>query len=407
MERDIGMWQLIRHSLFMRRTQSIATVITITVSVTVLFSLILTYSGVSDGLKTSRERLGADLLVVPADAAGDLDENSLLFTGAPANMYMSTDYVQKVVAVEGVARVTPQFYGQTLDASCCSASEPARLIGYDAATDWVIQPWTDSVLGRRLEALEVVVGSAICKDYANGEGTVLGRAVTMVAALDPTGTDMDGSILMDIDQVRDFVRDTPELSSLWEEYGDPSDLVSVILVDVDDGQRDSVIAALSGMEGVAVVESSSVISSVEAQMDVVFLIMAVTGLLLVAVSLLQLFARFYTMAWDRKSELALYRALGGSRSFIVRLIVAEALVLVGCGVATGIVLGVVLYLAIPSFLATAGSFPYVTPGVTVWLESVLGIVILYALIGFLAVLVPLRRSTRIDPSTAMQTGDID
>lgn len=400
------MFALIKHALSMRRMQSVATLVSVVLSVGVAFVLVLAFVGVQGGLETSKQRLGADLMIVPADAAVDLDQNALLFTGAPANMYMKADVVQQIAGISGVERVTEQFFGQTLNASCCSASEPARLVGYDAATDWVIKPWTSASVEGSLGQNEVVVGSNLCADYAS-HGKVLGRTVDMVAGLDETGTDLDGSILMDIDQVRAFVKDTPELAYLWDEYGDPSNLVSCVLVDVQDGARDVVIARLSEIPGIAVIEAAATVETVSEQLGSVFSMMAFVAILLVVVALFQLFARFFSLAWDRRSELALYRALGASRKDIAMLIGGEAAVLIGGGIAGGLVLGGLLFVAVPSILVSAGSFPFKAPDVGTIALAAIGCIALFIVVGASAIAWPLARAGRIDPSSAMQTGDID
>ncbi len=400
------MLTLIKHAIRMRKTQSAATLLSVALSAAVVFALALSFQGVQGGLGASRERLGADIVVVPADAAVSLDQNALLFSGAPANMYMDAAMEARVAAVGGVERTTAQFYGQTLDASCCSATEPARLIGYDAATDWVVAPWADRQTDGGLEVGEVVVGCNLADDFADG-GTVLGRNVEVAAVLDATGTDMDGSVLMDMDQVRAFVKDTEELAYLWDEHGSPDGLISCILVETAEGQRDEVAAELAALEGVAVIEASGAVEEAAGQMGALFSIMAGAAALLVAATLFQLFARFFSLAWDRRAELALYRALGASRREVSRLIAGEAAVLVGGGAAAGLALGALLYLAVPGMLAGAGSFPYVAPGLGAVALTALAVVALYALIGLAAVAWPLARAGRIDPSSAMQTGDID
>lgn len=400
------MLTLIRHALSMRRTQSVATFASVLISVAVVLALALSFAGVQGGLQKSAQRLGADLMVIPADAAVNLDENALLFTGAPANMYMDSSVADDVAAVAGVERVTAQFYGQTLDASCCSASEPARLIGYDAATDWVVAPWADRLVEGTLPDGQVVVGADLADDYAGG-GRVLGHEVQVAAVLDETGTDLDGSILMSLDQVRAFVSDTPELAYLWGEYGDPSGLVSCVLVDAADGQEDAVAAELSAMEGISVVRGSQAVERVASQMGGLFAVMAGAAALLVAATLFQLFARFFSLAWDRRSELALYRALGASKREVALLIGGEAAILVGGGAVCGIVAGIGLYLAVPGLLAGAGSFPFVNPPVWVWVASIAGALALFVVLGAAAVALPLARAGRIDPVAAMQTGDID
>lgn len=400
------MFTLIKHALAMRRAQSVATLLSVALSSAVVLALVLSFVGVQNGLARSAERLGADLMVIPAEAAVDLDENELLFTGSPANMYMDESVVNEIAAVAGVERVSAQFYGQTLDASCCSASTPSRLIGYDAATDWVIAPWTDASLDGALAENQIVVGANMAADFEGG-GKVLGHPVEVAAVLDATGSDLDGSVLMSIDAVRAFVTETPELAYLWDEYGDPSTLVSCVMVDAADGAEDAVAQELSSMEGIAVVQGSQTVGRVADQLGSVFSIMLGAAALLVIATLFQLFARFFSLAWDRRSELALYRALGASKREISRLIVGEAGILVGGGVIAGIVLGAVLFMAVPSMLASAGSFPFIAPSIGVCVACAVGVALLFAVIGLAAVAWPLSRAGRVDPSSAMQTGDID
>ena len=85
------MFTLIKHAIGMRRVQSVATIASVAISCAVVFALLCSYMGVQAGLDKSAKRMGADLMAIPADAAVGLDENSLLFTGVPANMYMNED----------------------------------------------------------------------------------------------------------------------------------------------------------------------------------------------------------------------------------------------------------------------------------------------------------------------------
>lgn len=399
------MFTLIKHAIRMRRVQSVSTLLSVAISCAVLFALACSYMGVQAGLDKSAKRMGADLMAIPADAAVGLDESSLLFTGVPANMYMSEDVVKRIAAIDGVEHVSAQFYGQTLNKSCCSSEQPSRLIGFDFDTDWAIKPWLNADIDGLADG-EIIAGANMAADFVGG-GTVLGHAVKLAASIEPTGTDIDGSVLMSIQQVRDYVKQTPELSYLWDEYGDPDTLVSCVLVDAEDGREDEVAAELSSLDGIAVVQGSAVVERMDTQLSSLFAIMAGAAALLVAATLFQLFARFFSLAWDRRSELSLYRALGASRREISKLIVGEAALLVGAGVVCGLVLGAALYALVPGLLASGGSFPYVAPSIVACIGVGAGVAVLFALLALLAVAWPLSRAGRIDPSSAMQTGDID
>ncbi len=53
------------------------------------------------------------------------------------------------------------------------------------------------------------------------------------------------------------------------------------------------------------------------------------------------------------------------------------------------------------------AFPYIGLSIPLTLLLVAAIILLFALISFLSILWPLRQVGRLDPSLAMQQGDID
>ena len=137
------MLKLIWNSISKRAFQSFSLLLSVTVSVAVLFTLLAVYQGVSDGLETSGQRLGADMMLVPEDAVYLMADTDLLLTGAPAPLYLDQSVVDKAQEIDGVSRVTVQFYGQTLSEPCCSTGTEARLVGFDPESDWIVAPWLD------------------------------------------------------------------------------------------------------------------------------------------------------------------------------------------------------------------------------------------------------------------------
>lgn len=400
------MLKLIVQSLNKRRVQSAATMLAVAVSVAVLLALFLVYRGVTAGIETSRQRLGADILVIPASAQTLYADADLLFTGAPAVIYMSEDYAGQVARIDGVTAVTAQFFGQTLNQNCCSSTAEVRLIGFDAGSDWLIQPWADQVIGRKLAANEVILGGKV-EGFAEDEPEILGHRVQVAARLNPTGTDLDHSVIMDIDTVRAFSKDLQGYDHFWQKYGEPENLISALMVQVDEAQAAAVAAEISGLGNVKIIQSSNVLRAIQKQMNVVFILMLGCGVLLVLASVLQLFARFFSMAWDRRSELGLYRALGATRRDLRTLIIGEAGILTGSGIACGLLCGGGLYAGLLALLQQQSAFPYIAPGVLTVLAGIAGLIVLFGLISVMAVSVPLRYIAKVDPAVAMQRSDID
>lgn len=400
------MKKLIFHSVNKRKVQSLSTLAAVAGSVAVLFALFLVYQGVTGGISASGQRLGADILVIPAEAERLLSENDLLFTGAPAVIYMSQDCAGQVAGIDGVERVTSQFFGQTLNASCCSATGEVRLIGFDGESDWLIRPWANQVIGRELAPDEIIVGSKV-KGFDDPSAHILGHPVRVAAVLDSTGTNLDESILMNMDTVRAFSGDIAGYDHFWAKYGSPETLVSALLVQVEKGKSASVAGAIARLGNFKIIQANQVLKTIQEQMNTVFILMLGCGILLGLVSILQLYARFYSMAWDRKGELGLYRALGATKGDLRQLIAGEAMVLIAGGLLLGLALGGGLYALILNLLQRQNAFPFIPPqGLTVAL-GMGGLIFLFVVVGILAVGVPLRQVGKIDPSLAMQRGDID
>ena len=77
-------------------------------AVLALTASMIVVTSLEDGVRLSRERLGADVMVLPAGASGNASE--VLFCAEPVNVYLPASAVEAVAATEGVAASTPQFF---------------------------------------------------------------------------------------------------------------------------------------------------------------------------------------------------------------------------------------------------------------------------------------------------------
>ena len=98
---------------------------------TVFFSTIL-MENMRQGIKSTTERAGADIIVVPDEGTEDIRDS--LFAGKPCSVFFDRSMKEAVEQVEGVERVSGQMYVGTLSASCCSL--PVQMIAFDPETDF-------------------------------------------------------------------------------------------------------------------------------------------------------------------------------------------------------------------------------------------------------------------------------
>ncbi len=401
------MRRLVFRNLRQRKIQVVSVTLAIAVSVMAFVSLFLLYGGMSRGVALSEQRAGAQLLVVPSAAESQLEDSDLLFTGAPVSAYLSASLADGISQIDGVKRVTEQFYGQTVNESCCSTSAATRIIGFDPKTDWVIAPYADHDISDGLGAGDVVIGCNVT-GFEGGSGAILGKDVHVVATLESTGTYLDNSLLMDIDEIRAMSKAEDQFAHYWEKYGEPKDIVSAILVETDEGAQETVAGKINRkVDGdFSVIVRSDVVAAAQDTLSVAFTIMLVAGVILAAASLLQFVARFFSLVWERRAELALYRALGATTRDLRLVIGGEAFAITGMGAVLGVALGLVLYNVMLAYLQGAGAFPFSPFPAGLAVGGVAAIVLGFFVVAALAIVAPLRQVARIDPASAMQQVDI-
>jgi putative ABC transport system permease protein len=391
----------------MRFVQGISISFSAFVGVAVLLAFTLVTQGVSAGVATAEKRGGAEIMLVPSKARNYLKDDALLFSGAPVNYYMSDSVLEQVLETEGVKQATVQFFAQTLDASCCSASGETRLVGIDTATDWLIPTLLDdsSNYDGSLKDDQIIIGSDV-SGFDGGVGQVLGKDVSVVAVLAPTGASFDKSIIVNINSARQYAAGSQGLDYYWEQYGEPDDLISAVLINPESERKERALARLGSIQDTRVIERSTIVERSTKQLGVVFNILLITGIVMAAASLLQLFARYWSVAWERKSEFGLFRALGATRGDIRRLIGGEAFIISGTGIIAGLAGGGVLFSLLPGSIAAEESFPFIMPDARFILIACLSIALLFLVLTAMAVLFPLTRISRIEPSQALQQVDI-
>ena len=400
------MIKLIINNISKRKLQSTSLLLSVLVSVAVLFALAAVYRGVSVGIDKANQRLGADIMLVPSAATDMMEDTDLLFTGAPAPIYMNKNIVDAVLAINDVESVTVQFFGQTLSEPCCSPGSEMRLVGFDPETDWVVTPWLQENLDHELADDEIIIGSRV-KGFEDGTGYIRGRSVRVAGMMDQTGTSFDLCVFMDIDVVRDIMANAEDYAMSRELYGEAEDVVSSIMINAKEGRTKAVSLKLRTKGDFKIITTVDVLEGVSDQMSMVFSILLGAAILMCILAAFQIFGRFYTMTWERRNELGLYRALGASETYLKGLLLGEMLCFTVGGTAIGSLGGIALYKLLLKVLADKSAFSFVEPGAWFCLLCVFLIFCVFLMVGLLAVMLPLKQTSKIDPSVAMQKRDID
>ncbi len=396
---------LIWKSLLHRKLQSLAMIISIAIAVAILFSVTALYQGVALGMELSKQRMGEDIVVIHFGAT--LEPSLVLFSGATENTYMPETIVDSIRKIPGVHQATPQFFTQALTADCHDIGTNNRMIGYDPASDWIIGPWLKNVQKTELKSDEVILGAKVPVWVAD-KISIRGKWYTIVTVAEETGTTLDNSLFVSMDEARRVVANNASLKSMWARQGPPEALISTVLVQLDESADIEQVAAGIRQTGlVQPIVAAEVKKKINDQFTVLSCLLGGVGLLVMLLALFQLFSRFYTLTWDRQAEWGLYLALGASGRDIAMIIVGEAVTVAVTGSVTGSFFGGVLYTASLVLLESYQSFPFIQP---TWQFFTLIAVLLAGIfsgLGALAAWLPAYRGSRIDPSTIMTRGEFD
>lgn len=366
-----------------------------------VFGGALMISGLKNGMRSLEDRLGADLMIVPEEAAGRSGLEGIILEGNSTYFYMEDTKLAEVEAVEGVAESTPQLFLASLAASCCSAK--VQLMGFDPETDFSILPWIRDDYSGSLEKMDIVVGADIVSD----EGDRLlfyDTPCTVVAKLSPTGTNYDRCVFAGEDTVRELTRSSVGKKLNQFKDVDPNHVISCILINVQEGYDiDEVAQAISsGVDGVTAVRTRNLISGISDSLAGMTRIVGTLILVVCVLAFIALTIAFTMQINERRKEFGVLRVLGVSRKLLARCVWREILLLCAAGGLLGALLAALVVPAFSGALQAGLEMPLLRPGIgTVLLYLALS-VLTAAAAGTLASFWNVRRIGKTDISLALR-----
>ncbi len=400
-----SLFNLVWNNLVKRKFHTVVTLVMVAVATSVLFSSVQVVTGLSKGLKVGMDRLGADILLLPKEISTNVEQT--LFTGVPMNIYMPAKVLAEARQVKGIKQASPQLFSQTLDESCCSLGQAYRLVGFEEETDFVLRSWLDQHLQRPLANDELIIGGNI-DSFLGDTATILGKTFTVAGRLQPNGSSIDNTIFLPIDEARALAAESPYLKQLWLEYKNPQELISAVLIKVENPQDVLKVSEhLNKIPDVNVVLASKVLQGTKQQLQLItWLILGFSGILWV-VSLAALLARYITLIMERKTEVGIFRALGASKTDIFKMVVLEALVTSLAGGVLGLIAGSVLYWQAKDFLAANTTLPFLGSGLGSSLIFSLECLAVALLVGIAASAYPAYKCAALDPARAIVQGELE
>jgi putative ABC transport system permease protein len=381
-----------------RPTRATILIVAIGLLVSVFVFAVSFVRRVDSSIRTASARLGSDLLVVPTGARGAAED--VLLDNSVKTFYMDRSVVEKVRAVKGVARVTPQTYLATIAGGCCDVPE-SIVVAFDQESDFVVGPWLDRKLGRRLRTGEAVVGSESAFNISLGltevDRRLFGSVFRMVGVLEKTGTGLDTAIFVDERSVQEIFKSGNARV--------PPGSVSVVFAKVDEGDDPRRVAG--------VIEDTLIEVDAVARRDVgqnllralgdVRRVFLVTFLLASVLAASLTWAVFSGVANERTREVGLMRAMGAKESDVVKLFLVEVLLVGALGSAVGVLSGTGL-----SFVLVKGFAILKNASADLGVGERLAIAALGFVVGtaicVVGALSPLRSTRRTEPLVVLKGG---
>ena len=369
-----------------------------------LFGGTMVVSSLRRGLSSMENRLGADIIVVPAEAESKASMKNLLLQGTIGTFYMDASALERVRETEGVEKASAQIFLSSMKADCCSVK--VQIIGFDPENDFVVQPWIAESLNHQLGDMEVVVGCRVETDVGNNF-RIYDRSCRVAAKLASTGTGLDTAVYCNMNTIHILLQAAEEKGITHKiDSGNDSEVVSAIYVRVLPGTDPGLVNnRLNGrVRKATAIRTAGMMTEVADSLNGVSRIIAVLICAVWILALIILFIAFSMMVNERRRELAVYRLLGMSRKMLSGMILKETALCSFIGALCGTLLGAIIVFPFTTLIETSLKLPYLIPAA--------GTIVLYAcfanmvtaLAGCAAGSRTASRLSRVDPGTTLREG---
>jgi putative ABC transport system permease protein len=397
---EFGFFLLLVRNLANRPYRNIATIFAFAFIAATLFSSQYLMNGAQASLDTGMSRMGADILVVPEEyaAAGQ----TVILSGQPSSFFFEDANFEKISRIPGVAKASPQIYIATLFASCCAA--PVQMIAIDQKNDFTISTWLKENPGVKMGKDDIIIGSAVIQNVGN-DLFFYGHTFHVVGILEQTGMGVDNSVFTRFEDAYEMA-DESELKAV-KKLTIPPGMVSAVLVKVEPGTSPAAVAReiQAQIPGSKTITPNGLLNTVSGQLGAVRRLLNGTTLAVAIVSIPLLAFISAMVAYERRKDVAILQALGATKTYVVRLMLAESFSIAIMGGLVGIGAAMVVLVFFQDFIATSLKIPFIIPSPLALLVDGGTALFLCAGIGGIASLYPAILINRSEPYETIRKGE--
>ncbi|MGB7575757.1 MAG: FtsX-like permease family protein [Thermodesulfobacteriota bacterium] len=397
----MNLWYLVGQSISGRAYRSGLVVCFMVVLAAFIMSTTLLAKSIGHSLRVGTERLGADIIVVPAGK--EMETQRAILLGKPVSKaWMPAENFDRIAQVEGIAKVSPQLYLETLTGAACCSAWAMFMIAFDPETDFTIIPWLREKLNKSLGPRDVVGGDWVTIPKETGEILIYGVKVNLAAKIEPTGMGFDQTMFLTFDTAREIAKESVTRAVRPLEI--PEGQISAVHVKVKenyaiDEVAKRIMATVPRTYAFASLELTRVIHrQTKGLFRMLFLGLTLVWVLTVVLSGLL----FSLTVNERRREIGLLRAIGANRSFIFKLFLAESGILGLGGGLIGVFGAVVFVHLFRFYLMRSAGVPLLIPPLPSVVGFMLACLVIALILALPALLYPAVRATHIDPAVVMR-----
>ena len=351
----------------------------------------------SKGLNRLSSRLGADVIVIPQGT--EINDQTVLLQGDSKYAYLPKGALEFIRGLAGVEVATPQYFLTTLSSSCCE--QKVMIIGFDPASDFVIQPWIREVLTNKLPKGAIVVGS----DISLGEKKTVkffDHEYPVAASLEPVGNKLDQAVFVDVAtlaQIREAAK-AKGVIFLYENFESYSSVLIKLRAGADIDRLSQEIH--TRFDGVQIRTRKDLFSELEKSANFLQVVVwSIVGLFLV-IAVAAIVISFSLTTRERRREYALLRIVGYARKRLKTLVLGESLLVSAVGTYIGLLFSSVAFFTFKIWIGEHVSVPFIVPGNAEIASIYVVVILLLHSVGPLAVYGVANKVSKIDAYAALR-----
>ena len=384
------------HQKFQVRIMFLLLLIT---SIGIFAGSLLIYS-MKQGLKITKDRIGADIIVVPDKFVTNVED--ALFEGKPCTVNFDSSWKSKLDNIEGVDKTSTQLYLASIGTmECCEST--VQMIAVDMKTDFSIAPWLISNNVKTLKNNEIIIGCNIKKDIGDNV-EYFGKTFTVASVLEETGMGYDNCMFVTYDIAYEIASESKYNNQL--PFTSNEDVISMVLIKVEDDYEISTVSEKIKKkyqdDEITVYTTTSLLGNYVEKFERFEIFGTLAAILIFIIVIIALFALLTLSVDQRHKEIGCLLAVGITRDKISLIFIWEYTIIIIIATLIGIATTCFFILPFQNAIRQILKVPYYTASFKVLLQIGLQTILINILTCTLAATYSFYRIRKVNPAKMLK-----